>query len=128
MRGQEQYCFKSLFGPLLFLVLAISVLVEPARGEECANMHKVLITFEDATGFKPETVVIQVGDCVRWINDALIDHSVVAEDRSFRVGMLQRGADGIVVFNEPGVFPYFCGPHPPMKGKVIVEPVNVVDH
>ena len=54
-------------------------------------------------------------------------HSVVADDRSFRAGMLQKGADAIVVFNEPGVFPYFCGPHPPMRGKVIVEPLNVVD-
>ncbi len=122
MRDQLGVYVKGLFGPLLFLGLALLVLAGPARGEECATVHEVEITFEDATGFKPQTSVIQAGDCVRWVNVHLIDHSVVAVDRSFRAGMLQKGADAIIAFAKPGDYPYFCGPHPPMKGKIIVEP------
>lgn len=122
MRDEESNHLKRVFFPLLFLGLALLVMVGPARGQECARTHEVQISFDDATGFKPKTVVINVGDCVRWVNVALDAHSVVAVDRSFRVGMLQNGADGIVVFAKPGVYPYFCGPHPPMQGEIIVEP------
>lgn len=113
---------KGLFGPLLFLGFALLGLVGPAWGQECAKVHEVQITFDDATGFKPKTVVIQVGDCVRWVNVDRMEHSVVAVDRSFRSGILMPPADAIIEFMKPGVYPYFCGPHPPMEGQVIVEP------
>jgi len=122
MRDSVGCSVKGLFGPLLFLGVALLGLVGPARSEECATVHEVQITFDGATGFKPQTVVIHVGDCVRWVNVAFDAHSVVAVDGSFRAGMLQNGADAIVLFMKPGVYPYFCGPHPPMKGEVIVEP------
>jgi plastocyanin len=121
MRDQVGIHVKGLFGSLLFLGIALLALAGPARGEECLVVHKVEITFEDATGFKPQSVVIQPGDCVRWVNVHLIDHSVVADDRSFRAGMLQTGADAIIAFMKPGAYSYFCGPHPPMRGEVIVE-------
>jgi len=94
----------------------------PAGGEECATIHEVQITFEGATGFKPHTVVIQVGDCVRWVNVHGIEHSAVAVDRSFHTGTLMPGSSGLIEFKKPGVYPYTCGPHPPMVGQVIVEP------
>ncbi len=121
MRDQVGNHCNGLFGRLLFLGIALLALVGTARGEECAAVHKVEITFDDATGFKPQSVVIQPGDCVRWVNVHLIDHSVVADDRSFRAGMLQTGADAIIAFMKPGAYSYFCGPHPPMRGEVIVE-------
>jgi plastocyanin len=108
---------KVFFGPLLFLGLALLALVGPAEEEECAKVHEVQITFDDATGFKSQTVVIQVGDCVRLVNVHLIDHSVVAVERSFRAGMLQTGADANVKFIKPGVYPYFCGTHSPPKAR-----------
>jgi plastocyanin len=121
MTVQEGNHLKGLFGLLLFLGFALLTLVGPAKAEECARVHEVQITFEDATGFKPAAVGIEVGDCIRWINVAFDAHSVVAVDRSFRAGMLQNGADAIIAFMKPGVYPYFCGPHPPMKGQVIVK-------
>jgi plastocyanin len=114
---------KGLVAPLLFLGFALPGLVGPAGAEECAKVHEVQMTFIDATGFKPQTVTIQVGDCVRWLNVTGIEHSVVAVDRSFHTGILMPGTTGIVIeFKKPGVYPYICGPHPPMVGKVIVEP------
>jgi len=122
MKDQERVHVKRLYGTSLFLGLALFALVSPARAEECARIHEVQITFENATGFKPKSLVVKAGDCVRWVNVAFDAHSVVAVDRSFQAGMLQNGADAIIAFNKPGVYPYFCGPHPPMKGEVIVEP------
>ena len=114
---------KGLFGPLLFLGFALLGLIGPAEGEECAKVHEVQITFDDgATGFTPHTVVIQVGDCVRWVNVHGIEHGVVAGDRSFFTGELKTGSAGIIEFKRPGVYPYVCGPHPLMTGQVIVEP------
>ena len=112
---------RGLHGPL-FVALALLGLIGPARGEECAKVHEVQITFDEATGFKPQTVVIHVGDCVRWVNVHGIEHSVLALDRSFYTGEIKPGSSGVIEFKKPGVYPYMCGPHPPMRGEVIVEP------
>jgi plastocyanin len=124
MRDRVGSHVKGLFGPLLFLGFALLGVVGPAGGEEweCAKFHEVQITFDGATGFKPQTVVIQVGDCVHWVNVDRMEHSVVAVGRSFYTGILMPGADAIIEFKKPGVYSYFCGPHPPMVGQVIVEP------
>jgi plastocyanin len=113
-----------LFGQLLCLGFALLSLIGPAGAEEweCAKVHDVQITFDDATGFKPKVVVIKAGDCVRWVNVHGIEHSVVAVDRSFFTGIMMPGSAGMVEFKKPGVYPYACGPHPPMEGQVIVEP------
>jgi plastocyanin len=114
---------KGLFGPMLFLGFALLGVVGPAGGEECAKVHVVQITFDDgATGFTPHTVVIHVGDCVRWANVHGIEHSVVAVDRSFYTGEIKPGSSGMIEFKRPGIYPYICGPHPPMTGQVVVEP------
>lgn len=113
---------KALFVPLLFLVFVFLTAATPVWGEECAKIYDVQITFDGATGFKPHTVVIQVGDCVRWTNVHGIEHSAVAVDRSFHTGTLMPGSSGVIEFQKPGVYPYTCGPHPPMVGQVIVEP------
>lgn len=110
----------------LLLVLGFSLIgtVGPAEGEECAKIHQVEITFGIATGFKPYTMVIQVGDCIRWVNVHGIEHSAVAVDRSFHTGTLMPGSSALIEFDKTGVYPYTCGPHPPMVGKVIVEPAH----
>lgn len=112
---------KGLNGAL-FVALALLGLIGPAAGQECAKVHEVQITFDEATGFKPQTVVIHAGDCVRWVNVHGIEHSVLALDRSFYTGEIKPGSSGVIEFKKPGVYPYMCGPHPPMRGEVIVEP------
>lgn len=102
--------------------VGLAALGTPAEAEQCAKVHEVQITFDDATGFKPQTVVVQVGDCVRWLNVHGIEHSAVAVDRSFHTGTLMPGSAGIIEFTRPGTYPYTCGPHPPMVGNVVVEP------
>ncbi len=117
----DRALLRALSAAVLVGLVGVAI---PAGGEECAKIHEVQITFEGATGFKPHTVVIQVGDCVRWVNVHGIEHSAVAVDRSFHTGTLMPGSSGLIEFKKPGVYPYTCGPHPPMVGQVIVEPLS----
>lgn len=71
--------------------------------------------------FRPDTVWISVGDSVTWVNGDLLEHTVEAEDSSWSSGLLAAGQRYARVFGEPGEFPYVCGPHPHMRGIVIVR-------
>jgi plastocyanin len=73
--------------------------------------------------FTPPEISIQVGDTVKWVNyEKRTSHSVVfpqeglqESDRLFPEESWQRQ------FTAPGRYPYHCGPHPEMKGLVVVH-------
>jgi plastocyanin len=94
----------------------------PVPAQECAKLHEVEMTYKGAKGFRPRELLVKVGECVRWINMTGIEHSAVAVDRSFHTGQLMPGSANTIRFDKPGEVPYTCGPHPPMVGKIIVEP------
>lgn len=72
--------------------------------------------------FTPAEVSIRVGDTVKWVNrEKRTSHSVLFPDeggreseRFFPDESWQRQ------FTLPGKYPYTCGPHPEMKGLVVV--------
>ena len=72
--------------------------------------------------YTPAEVTIRVGDTVKWINrEKRTSHSIVfpqeggrESERLFPDESWQRE------FTQPGRYPYTCGPHPEMKGVVIV--------
>lgn len=73
--------------------------------------------------FTPQQITIKAGDTVRWTNrEKRQYHSVWFEqqgdpepDYFFPGESYQR------TFEQAGVFPYRCGPHPKMTGTVTVE-------
>jgi len=73
--------------------------------------------------FLPQEVSIRVGDTVKWVNrEKRTSHSVLfpqeggrESERLFPEESWQRQ------FTQPGQYPYHCGPHPEMKGLVIVS-------
>ncbi len=73
--------------------------------------------------FTPQEVTIRVGDSVKWINrEKRTSHSVLfpqeggrESERMFPDESWQRQ------FTQPGRYPYTCGPHPEMKGLVVVS-------
>lgn len=71
--------------------------------------------------FGPGHVVVPVGATVEWINRDGVVHTVDAEDGSWRSGAIQPGETWRATFERPGRYPYDCGPHPFMKGVVIVR-------
>jgi len=72
--------------------------------------------------FTPPEISIRVGDTVKWVNrEKRTSHSVVfpqeggrESERMFPDESWERQ------FTQPGRYPYTCGPHPEMKGLIIV--------
>jgi plastocyanin len=72
--------------------------------------------------FTPDRVEVKVGTTVRWTNaDKRTSHSVIwlgpggfESERFFPGESYERR------FDKPGTYPYSCGPHPEMKGVVVV--------
>lgn len=73
--------------------------------------------------YQPAEVTIRVGDSVRWTNhEKRTSHSVLfprdgglESERLFPQESWQRR------FEKPGRYDYHCGPHPEMKGVVVVS-------
>ena len=76
--------------------------------------------------FTPKEFSIKAGTTVTWVNIDLYVHTVRAGtpdkiSNDFNSGDL--GIMGIYrhTFTKPGVYQYYCQPHPYMLGKIIVE-------
>src|SRR4051812_28334658 len=70
--------------------------------------------------FDPASVKITAGDTVTWTNSDDHDHTVVADDGSFKSGNIGSGQTFAHKFKKPGTYSYSCTYHPRMKGSVIV--------
>jgi plastocyanin len=86
----------------------------PLRAEDAARV-KI-----ENFAFTPKDLTVKVGTTVTFENDDDIPHLVVATDNSFRSKALDTGETYAFTFTKPGEFPYFCGLHPHMQGKVTV--------
>jgi plastocyanin len=71
--------------------------------------------------FSPKSLTVKVGQTVRWKNADTHDHTVVAEDESFKSDNLRSGDTFSHTFKEAGKFPYACSYHPRMKAEIVVE-------
>jgi plastocyanin len=73
--------------------------------------------------FEPAEVRIKPGDTVRWTNtEKRANHSVLfTGPQGYETDRIFPGESVERVFTTPGRYPYTCGPHPEMKGLVIVE-------
>lgn len=101
----------------------------------CAALAIALVPYAGASGavevtvdnykYQPAELRVKVGTTVRWVNrEKRTSHSVIwlgpdggfESDRFFPDESYERK------FDKPGNYPYTCGPHPEMKGVVIVTP------
>lgn len=71
--------------------------------------------------FDPETITIQAGQSVEWINDDAVLHSATATDRSWDSGEIDGGRTWTHLFEKPGTFAYFCDDHSYMRARVVVK-------
>ena len=73
--------------------------------------------------FVPERVTVRAGETVKWTNDERrASHSVVFPGERIESERLLGGESWERRFERPGTYPYFCEPHPEMKGVVEVTP------
>ena len=70
--------------------------------------------------FTPPAITVRPGIKVTWINRDAARHNILSDDGSFKTELFGRGESVSVTFRKEGSFPYYCGPHPFMKGMVTV--------
>lgn len=73
--------------------------------------------------FTPPEIHIKAGDSVRWTNqEKRTSHSVLFPEEGGRESeRLFPGESWARRFEQPGRYPYTCGPHPEMKGVILVD-------
>jgi len=98
-----------------FAVLALALLLGAAGA---AKEHKVAI--KDLK-YNPKELKIKKGDTVVWTNADERDHTVTADDGSFKSPNLGDGEHFTQKFDKVGKYKYHCEYHPRMKAIVVVE-------
>lgn len=76
--------------------------------------------------YTPSKIVIKQGNPVTWVNEDAAFHSVTSgyydePSEIFDSGYLDPEESFTFVFENIGIYDYFCTLHPWMKGQVIVE-------
>jgi plastocyanin len=112
---------------LIFAVLAVSSLALsaprlqtfPVSAQE--NQAATAAVKIDNFSFGPATLTIAVGTTVTWVNHDDIPHNVVSTDGLFKSKVMDTDEKFSFTFTKAGTFPYFCGIHPKMTGKVVVQ-------
>jgi plastocyanin len=75
----------------------------------------------DNFSFSPATLTVPVGAKVTWTNHDDIPHNIVSSEQKFKSKPLDTDDSYSFTFSAPGTYQYFCGLHPKMVGKIIVE-------
>jgi plastocyanin len=101
-----------LLGPVAGAMLAFAAVA----AQEPTNV----VTIDNFT-FSPKDLTVAVGTTVKWINHDDIPHTVVEKNTTFRSKALDTDDSYSFTFTTAGSFDYFCGLHPHMVGKVIVQ-------
>ena len=96
--------------------IALSLLADGARAAETVE-----ILIQDYT-FTPALLTIKTGITVKWTNrEKRTTHSVLfSGPGGFESERLFPGESWERRFETPGSYAYGCGPHPEMKGAIVV--------
>jgi len=110
---------------LLFVGYFIFWLVEQniaAPAPEITEPGVSLVEINDS-GFSPQTVIIKTGETIEWINKDSQPHQVVIDFGASRIEgkALQTDEEYSLRFMEEREYDYYCGIHPEMRGKIIVQ-------
>lgn len=82
-----------------------------------AKTHTIAM---DGTRFIPETLTIERGDRVVWVNKDPFPHTATA-DGTFDSKSIAAGQSWSYVARKSGDFAYVCTLHPGMKGTLLVQ-------
>ena len=100
-----------LLGPLAGALLAFGAVAAQEPND---------VTIDNFT-FGPKELTVAVGTTVKWVNHDDTPHIVVDKNKAFRSKALDTNDSFSFTFASAGTFDYFCGLHPHMVGKIIVQ-------
>jgi plastocyanin len=106
--------------PVLVFISLIAALTMDVRNADAADQTPNQVVIDNFT-FAPQTVTVRPGTQVTWTNRDDIPHNVVSSDNKFKSKALDTNDQFSFTFNEAGTYEYFCGLHPRMTGKIIVQ-------
>jgi plastocyanin len=112
--------FASTRGLVVALLLGPVIGAIMAFGAVAAQDATNVVTIDNFT-FSPKEITVAVGTTVKWVNHDDIPHTVVEKKTTFRSKALDTDDSYSFTFASAGSFDYFCGLHPHMVGKIIVQ-------
>ena len=77
--------------------------------------------------FVPDSVTINEGDSVIWINNDGVPHTSTSDSSLWDSGILNNGDSYTLQLNTAGEYPYHCTVHPSMLGNITVQSTVVPD-
>ena len=94
----------------------------PQANVDATGENEVQIVIENFT-FSPSDITVTAGTKVTWINKDEAPHTATSTspDKKFNSGGLDTDDRFSFVFNDKGVYPYFCALHPQMKATIKVK-------
>ncbi len=99
----------------------VEVYLAPGLTDGPAALPAAKVEIEGAM-FGPATVEVPVGSTVTWINNDDITHEVAFVDIALDdSGPLHQNQAFSQLFDTPGTYEYVCGPHPGMRGTIVVH-------
>lgn len=107
---------------LVAMAFALGFAGEPLPGTAVHGYQPVVEIEIKTFTFERDTIRVEPGTTLRWINRDPVGHTSTAENGEWESPLLGPGESFEVRFDEEGTFPYFCTLHPFMRGMVIVEP------
>ena len=70
--------------------------------------------------YSPSRLQVVAGTTITWTNADPLPHTITARDSTWDSGTILPGAVWSRTFDKPGRYEFFCGPHPFMKGVIVV--------
>jgi plastocyanin len=71
--------------------------------------------------FTPQTINVQPGTTIRWVNYGQHVHTVTANDDRWDTGDIKPGASYSATFKYPGTYYYYCRHHTQEKMQGVVN-------
>jgi amicyanin len=93
----------------------------PGNAADTKPAESAYVVKIDNFSFSPPTLTVPVGAKVTWTNHDDIPHNIVSSEQKFKSKPLDTDDSYSFTFSGPGTYQYFCGLHPKMVGKIIVE-------
>lgn len=114
---------KKRFGlTIAALLLGLSALMVVVLGSNAGTQGNAGVEVKiDNFSFTPETLTVNAGTTVTWVNGDDVPHTVASDDKVFKSRALDTDEKFAYTFTKPGTYAYFCSLHPKMVAKVVVR-------
>jgi len=102
------------------LSITLALISNPTKARSEAKPQTAEVRVDNFT-FGPQSLTVPVNTTVTWINRDDIPHVIVSDDGVFKSKALDTDEKFSFTFTKAGTYAYFCGIHPKMVGKVVVQ-------